>query len=72
MSPQDRKVAQYHQQWERQNNTSLWFAFAIVSIAVIGIGVFLMVASGSGGRSSGVAQALHFGKTSAPIPTGDR
>jgi hypothetical protein len=74
MSPQEKKVAQYHRQWERQTNTSVWLALAIVTIAVVGLGVFLTVASGSGGR----APAIHFGKVSAdqhapntPTPAGD-
>lgn len=76
MAPQENKVAQYHRQWEPQTNTSLWLALAIVTIAVVGLGVFLTVASGSGGRAPGIEHALRFGagqhapNTSIPTPDG--
>jgi hypothetical protein len=45
MTPQEKKVAKYHRQWERQNKISLWFALAILIVPVVGLGVFLTFAN---------------------------
>jgi hypothetical protein len=50
MTGQDKKAADYHRQWERKNNISLWFALAIVIVPVIGLGVFLAIENNSAGR----------------------
>jgi hypothetical protein len=65
MAPLEKKVAHYHRQWERQTHTSLWFALAIVTIAVVGLGLFFTIASGSGGHAPALTQALRFGRVNA-------
>jgi hypothetical protein len=66
MTPQEQKVAQYHRQWEGQNRISLWFALAILTIPIIGLGVFFTLANGSAKRAPpAIAHALHFGDVNA-------
>jgi hypothetical protein len=69
MSPQEKKLAKYLQQSERQNNISLWFALAIVMVPLVGFGVFFTVAKGLDGQTPPPA-ITHFAPASvnsAPV-----
>jgi hypothetical protein len=41
MTPEERKVMEYHRQWGRENKISLWVALAIRLVPIVGFGVFL-------------------------------
>ena len=44
VTPQEKKIAKYHQQFEREGKISLWFALAILMFPAVAIGVFLGLA----------------------------
>jgi hypothetical protein len=58
VNPAQVALANYQRQPER-HNISLWFALAIVIVPVVGLGVFLAVASGLGAGAPPAAIA-HF------------
>jgi len=44
VTPQEKKVAKYHRQFEREGKISLWLALAILIVPAVGLWVFLGLA----------------------------